>query len=149
MRFEDGHAWTERHRAWLAGVELAHDAAQSTLADAIGAVDALVHRRDGLEREILAQLGDSPWQTQITRLRCLRGIDTLSAAGLCSEIGDFERFARAEQLMSYVGLVPSENRRPVSSAGSARSPRPAPATPAACSSRPPGTTASTPRSAKH
>jgi transposase len=27
---------------------------------------------------------------------------------LCAEIGDFERFARAEQLMSYVGLVPSE-----------------------------------------
>jgi transposase len=42
-------------------------------------------------------------------LRCLRGIDTLTAVGLCAEIGDFERFARAEQLMSYVGLVPSEN----------------------------------------
>ncbi|MGH8742522.1 MAG: transposase [Burkholderiales bacterium] len=44
-----------------------------------------------------------------SRLRCLRGIDTLTAAGLCAEIGDFERFARAEQLMSYVGLVPSEH----------------------------------------
>ena len=43
------------------------------------------------------------------RLRCLRGIDTLTAVGLCAEIGDFERFARAEQLMSYVGLVPSEH----------------------------------------
>ena len=42
-------------------------------------------------------------------MRCLRGIDTLTAVGLCAEIGDFERFARAEQLMSYVGLVPSEN----------------------------------------
>jgi transposase len=42
-------------------------------------------------------------------LRCLRGIDTLTAIGLCAEIGDFERFARPEQLMSYVGLVPSES----------------------------------------
>jgi transposase len=33
----------------------------------------------------------------------------LTAAGLCAEIGDFERFAKAEQLMSYVGLVPSED----------------------------------------
>ncbi len=41
--------------------------------------------------------------------RCLRGIDTLTAVGLCAEIGDFERFARPGQLMSYVGLVPSEN----------------------------------------
>ena len=39
----------------------------------------------------------------------MRGIDTLSAVGLCSEIGDFERFGRAGQLMSYLGLVPSEN----------------------------------------
>ena len=51
----------------------------------------------------------SPWQPQVARLRCLRGIDTLTAVGLCAEIGDFERFARAEQLMSYVGLVPSES----------------------------------------
>jgi transposase len=42
------------------------------------------------------------------RLRCLRGVDTLTAVGLCAEIGDFERFAKAEQLMSYIGLVPSE-----------------------------------------
>jgi transposase len=46
---------------------------------------------------------------QVGRLRCLRGVDTLTAVGLCAEIGDFERFARAEQLSSYVGLVPSES----------------------------------------
>ena len=109
IRFDDGRAWTERHRAWLGGLDLGHGAAQATLADAIGAVDALVHRRDQLERAIVARLDDSPWATQVGRLRCLRGIDTLTAAGLCAEIGDFERFARAEQLMNYVGLVPSEN----------------------------------------
>jgi transposase len=109
VRFDDGRAWTERHRAWLAGIELGWQAAQTTLVDAIGATDALVHRREQLEREIVAMLPTSPWQVQVGRLRCLRGIDTLTAAGLCSEIGDFERFARAEQLMSYVGLVPSEN----------------------------------------
>src|SRR4051795_6412657 len=109
IRFEDGRAWTDRHHAWLAGVELGWPAAQATFVDACGAADALVHRRDALEREILALLPGSPWQPQIARLRCLRGIDTLTAAGLCAEIGDFERFARAEQLMHYLGLVPSEN----------------------------------------
>ena len=54
-------------------------------------------------------LPSSPWVVQVGRLRCLRGVDTLTAVGLCAEIGDFERFARAEQLMSYVGLVPSES----------------------------------------
>jgi transposase len=109
IRFEDGRAWTDRHHAWLAGIELGWPAAQATFADACGAADALVHRRAGLEREIVALLPGSPWQLHVARLRCLRGIDTLTAAGLCAEIGDFERFARAEQLMSYVGLVPSES----------------------------------------
>jgi transposase len=109
IRFDDGPAWSDRHRAWLAQLRLPQPAAQATLIDAIGAVDALVHRRMQLERQIVALLPDSPWQAHVGRLRCLRGIDTLTAAGLCGEIGDFERFARAEQLMSYIGLVPSEN----------------------------------------
>jgi transposase len=108
-RFDDGPAWSQRHRDWLAAIALPFAAAQATLQDHVGAIDALAHRRDQLERGIVAQLPASAWATQVARLRCLRGIDTLTAAGLCSEIGDFERFARAEQLMSYVGLVPSES----------------------------------------
>jgi transposase len=109
IRYEDGGAWTDRHRQWLAGIELDWPAAQTTLQDARGAVDALCHRREQLEREILGLLPTSPWRSQVGRLRCLRGIDTLTAVGLCAEIGDFERFARPGQLMSYVGLVPSES----------------------------------------
>jgi transposase len=109
IRFDDGPAWTQRHRDWLATIELDWPAAQATMLDAHGAIDTLAHRRDALEREIVALLPASPWATQVGRLRCLRGIDTLSAVGLCAEIGDFERFAKAEQLMSYIGLVPSES----------------------------------------
>jgi transposase len=108
IRFDDGQAWTDRHRQWLAAVTLDWPAAQATLLDARGAIDALAHRRDQLEREIVGLLPACPWATQVGWLRCLRGVDTLTAVGLCAEIGDFERFARAEQLMSYVGLVPSE-----------------------------------------
>jgi transposase len=79
------------------------------LIDCQGAIDALVHRRERLGSEIVGMLPDCPWTVQVGRLRCLRGVDTLTAVGLCSEVGDFERFARAEQLMSYVGLVPSES----------------------------------------
>jgi transposase len=65
-------------------------------------------RRDALESSIGELVPCSPWAQSIARLRCLRGIDTLSAVGLCAEIGDWERFPRPEQLMSYLGLVPSE-----------------------------------------
>jgi transposase len=92
-RFEDGPAWTQRHRDWLAGIELGWPAAQATMLDARGAIDTLAHRRDQLEREIAAMLPGSPWAIQAARLRCLRGIDMLTAVGLCAEIADFERFA--------------------------------------------------------
>ena len=77
IRFDDGTAWTQHHRDWLATITLL--------------------------------LPASPWATAVARLRCLRGVDTLTAVGLCSEIGDFQRFAHPEQLMSYLGLVPSEH----------------------------------------
>ena len=109
VQFDDGRAWTQRHRAWLKSVELQWPAAQTTLLDLQGVIDVLVHRREHLEREIVAVLPGSPWETQVGRLRCLRWVDTLTAVGLCAEVGDFARFARAGQLMSYLGLVPSES----------------------------------------
>src|SRR6476619_867809 len=109
VQFDDGRAWTDRHRTWLKTVCLDWPAAQTTLLDLEGVIDVLVHHRDHLEREIVAILPGSPWETQVGRLRCLRGVDTLTAVGLCAEVGDFARFAKAGQLMSYLGLVPSES----------------------------------------
>src|SRR6201993_4468819 len=54
IRYEDGGAWTDRHQQWLATITLEHAPAQTTLIDARGAIDALCHRREQLEREILA-----------------------------------------------------------------------------------------------
>jgi len=116
MRFDGtAAAWTTHHRAWLAKVDLGERGAQVTLHDYQGAIDALLVRRDTLESAIDELIPGSPWVDTIGRLRCLRGIDTLSAVGLCAEIGDWQRFARAGQIMSYLGLVPSED-----STGSAR-----------------------------
>ena len=109
VRF-DGRAgaWTTHHRRWLASVDLGDRGAQLTMRDYVGAIDALIIRRDALERAIDDVIPASPWAQDVARLRSLRGIDTLSAAGLCAEIGDFARFRRPGQLMSYLGLVPSE-----------------------------------------
>jgi transposase len=104
-----GSNWTVRHREWLGRLELGELGAQATLLDYLGAIDALIVRRETLESAIAELVPASPWAQTVARLRCLRGMDTLSAVGLCAEIGDWERFERAGQLMSYVGLVPSED----------------------------------------
>ena len=110
IRFEDTTSrWGERHRSWLAKLDLGQPGAQVTLTDYIGAIDALVLRREALEAAIAELVPGSPLAQTVARLRCLRGIDTLSAVGLAVEIGDFARFERAGRLMSYVGLVPSEH----------------------------------------
>jgi transposase len=100
--------WTHRHRQWLSMVRLPERGAQATLLDYLGAIDTLAIRRDQLEATIAELVPSSPWAQDIARLRCMRGIDTLTAVGLCAEIADFARFDHPKQLMSYVGLVPSE-----------------------------------------
>jgi transposase len=104
-----GDNWTVRHRDWLGTVELSDRGARVALREYLGAIDALVLRRDALEAVIAELVPESRWAETVARLRCLRGIDTLSAIGLCAEVGDFERFARAAQLASYLGIVPSED----------------------------------------
>jgi hypothetical protein len=80
------------------------------------------------------------WGETIARLCCLRGINTLTALGLCAEIGDWRRFDHPDSIASYVGLVPSEN----SSGQSQRlgkSTKAGPPTSAGCWSKPRCTTA--------
>jgi transposase len=103
-----GNNWTQAHRKWLRALRFADRASAVTFADYLAAVDAIEQRRDTVETTLEELAPDSPWAQTIARLRCFRGIDTLSAVGLCAEIGDFERFAHPRQLGAYLGLVPSE-----------------------------------------
>jgi transposase len=126
IRFDGPQAnWTQAHLRWLAGVRLAQPASQRAFEDYRGAVGALMIRREQLEAEIARAVPDSPWAQTARRLMCLRGIDTLTAAGLCAEIGDFGRFGHPAQVMSYLGVVPSEQssgerrrRGPITKSGS-------------------------------
>jgi len=103
------NAWTQRHRRWLAGLRFADRASQLTMADYLHAHDVLLARRDRIEAELELLAAASSWAETIARLRCLRGIDTLSALGLCAEVGAFDRFEHPDSLAAYLGIVPSEN----------------------------------------
>lgn len=110
VRYEDTVSrWGERHRSWLAKVDLGERGAQLTLQEYVGAIEALEIRRGTLEAAINELIPSSPWAHDVASLRCLRGIDTLSAVGLAVEVGDFSRFEHPKLLSSYLGLVPSEH----------------------------------------
>jgi transposase len=100
--------WGVTRRAWLGRQVFELPGQQQAFDDYLFAVDQLDRRIGALENEIARLAADGPHTELIGRLRCLRGIDTLTAVGLVCETGDFGRFATAEQFMSFVGLVPSE-----------------------------------------
>jgi len=75
----------------------------------VHAVDLVDARIGQLERAIREAAEQESWRELVGKLRCLRGIDTLTALALVSEIGDFSRFRTAEEFMAFVGLVPSEH----------------------------------------
>ena len=104
-----GEAWSRKHRSWLTSVRFADHASQATLADYLHAHDVLIARRDQVEADLAKLALSAPCADTVARLRCLRGIDTLTALGLCAEIGEWERFDHPDQLASYLGIVPSEH----------------------------------------
>ena len=61
-----------------------------------------------LEVQLDAWASAEPYATPVAWLRCFRGIDTLTALTLVTELHDFRRFCSPRQLMAYLGLVPSE-----------------------------------------
>jgi transposase len=100
--------WGVTRRRWLGQQRFDEPARQAAFDDYLHALDLVDARIATLERQIAELAAQPPFAELVGRLRCLRGIDTLTALGIVAEIGDFSRFATAEEFMSFVGLVPSE-----------------------------------------
>lgn len=102
-------SWTVVRRKWLSEQRFEFAAQQQTFDTYLHTVDLVDARIDALERTIRETAEQQPWRELVARLRCLRGIDTLTALAIVTEIGDFSRFRSAAELMAFVGLVPSEH----------------------------------------
>src|ERR671922_1815953 len=103
-----GGAWTAKHLAWLRSHAFDDACSQATFVDYLAAVELLAGRRSTLIEALEQAIPESSHAAVIARLRCFRGIDTLSAAGLCTEVGEFARFTRPRLLSGFLGIVPSE-----------------------------------------
>jgi transposase len=104
---KDKSTWTVEHRGWLASRRFDEPNIELAFIDALAAVDGLISRRDAICERLSHVASDPDLWPIIARLRAFRGIDTLTALALACEIADWHRFARAEQLAAWVGLVPS------------------------------------------
>ncbi len=102
-------AWTQAHQEWLRGRRLPHPADQAILDDHLLALEQLEGRLHAFDEQIAALAAQEPYVEAIGHLRCFRGIDTLTALSILTELHDVQRFASPRQLMAYLGLVPSEH----------------------------------------
>jgi transposase len=102
-------SWGVFRRKWLSEQQLDFAAEQHAFDTYVHALDLVDKRIEMLERAIRETSVHGPWAKLVARLRCLRGVDTLTALALAVEIGDFGRFRTAEEFMAFVGLVPSEH----------------------------------------
>jgi transposase len=109
-RFTGGKSnWTQKHRAWLKKLHRELDGPlQTVLAFHMEHLEYLEAQRNALEAEIDRYARQEPWRDQVEALCCFRGIKTLTAMTILTELGDIRRFKTAPGLMAYAGLVPSE-----------------------------------------
>lgn len=105
-----GQPWvSQRHVTWLSNVDLGDELAQVVYGEYLACHEVLLARRQRLDQLIAQRAVDGPWAPTVARLRCLRGVETLTAVGLVAEIGDFHAFDHPKQLASFLGVVPSEH----------------------------------------
>ena len=109
FRYAGTANWSKAHIRWLSDIKMDHPSQQIVLQeyiDTIGECSYRVQRLTDQIRQLVPQWRLSP---VVKALQALRGVSLIVAATTVAEIGDLNRFDNPAELMSYLGLVPSEH----------------------------------------
>jgi transposase len=110
IRWEVGkRAWTQAHRKWLKRLRFEDAVDQYVFSDLLLGVEQIEERLASVNVLLERQAQEEALREPVGWLRCLRGVDTVTAMTLVTELHGFERFRSPRQLMSYLGLTPSES----------------------------------------
>jgi transposase len=109
IRYEGRATWGPAHLRWLAEVVCPTPAQQIVFQEYVRAVSEHTERLQRLEAELQTQVQTWRWLPVVEAIQALRGVQFTVAVTLIAELGDLTRFANPRQLMSYLGLRPSEH----------------------------------------
>lgn len=108
-RYDKGKSyWTGRHVSWLKQLELG-GVLQEAMEEYLITYDYLADKVARLDKRIEEIAATEVYTEKVKKLICLIGVKTHTALSVLVEVGDFGRFARADRLAGYLGLVPGEN----------------------------------------
>ncbi len=105
----EGKNWTRDHWRWIRAQAFADTNSETVLSEYIAAIDQEIERVARLDAQIEQESKNPEIAPAIARLRALRGVNTLTAMTILSELIDLNRFDSARRLMDFVGLVPGEH----------------------------------------
>jgi len=108
IRYEGRANWNAAHLRWLAEVVCPTAAQQIVFQEYVRAVSEEQERGERLERELREAVKGWRLYPVVEALQALRGVELTGAVILMAELGDITRFDSPRQLMSYLGLTPSE-----------------------------------------
>lgn len=101
--------WTHQFWKWVNGISFTHPALTKTMQHYTDIVLHLDRQIEALDADIEGVAASKPYRDSVAKLCCLRGISTLAAMVIISEVYDLRRFATASQFMAFLGVVPSEH----------------------------------------
>lgn len=104
----EGVNWSASHLKWLRDLKLA-ERDRYILDEFMGSLSYEESRLLEINREIHLLSKEGLYRDRVGTLRSFRGIDTLTAMVILTEIGDFTRLKSAPAAMALSGLVPSEH----------------------------------------
>jgi transposase len=107
-RYQAKTSWTAAHERYLGQLSFAHPAQNIAYAEYRAAVKDAHERVERLVQALRDQADGWRFAPVVRALMTLKGIDFVAAVTLVAELGDLARFAHPKELMSYLGLVPSE-----------------------------------------
>lgn len=101
-------SWTQSHRRWMVAIRWEREADRMVFSDYLLAIDAAQSRLENLTAQLEAFAQQEPYKMAVGALMCFRGISTVTAMTIVTELHGIERFTSPRQLMAYLGMVPSE-----------------------------------------
>jgi len=107
-RYYDGKQWTQGHMKWMQAIKFASATLNAVFEEYLLSLSQAEECVGRLTRTI-EELAQTPeYQKPVEALMTLRGVKTITAMTIVSEIGDMRRFGKAKEFMAALGLVPSE-----------------------------------------
>jgi transposase len=106
--FSARHGWTQNYLEWLKGLRFQGEALKVCFESLIELYEYLSEQLIKMKQKVKELSQSSKYRERVRLLSTVPGIGTLIAMEMLVELQDVERFKRAEELASFIGLTPSE-----------------------------------------